>query len=75
MQVEAHAHSVLARWGTHFSQLLNIHEANDVRQTEVHKAQPLVSEPSAFKVEKTIENLKIHTSPSIDQVPFKHKIT
>ena len=69
------SHSVLVRWGTHFSQLLNIHEASNVRQTEVHKAQPLVPEPSAFKVEMTIENLKRHTSPSIDQVPFKHKIT
>jgi hypothetical protein len=69
------SHSVLARWGNHFSQLLNVHEANDVRQTEVHKVRPLVPEPSAFKVEMTIENLKRHTSPGIDQIPFKYKIT
>jgi hypothetical protein len=68
------SHSVLARWGNHFSQLLNVHEAN-VRQTEVHKAQPLAPEPSAFKGEMTIENIKRHTSPSTDQVPFKYKIT
>jgi hypothetical protein len=64
-----------ARWGNHFSQLLNVHEANDVRQAEVHKAQPLVPEPNAFKVEMTIENLKRHTSTSTDHVPLKYKIT
>jgi hypothetical protein len=69
------SHSVLARWRNHFSQLLNVYGVNDVRPTKVHKAQPLVPEPSAFKVEMTIENVKRHTSPSIDQVPFKYKIT
>jgi hypothetical protein len=28
----ADPHSVLARWGNHFSQLLNVHGVNDVRQ-------------------------------------------
>jgi hypothetical protein len=69
------SHNVLARWGNHFTQLLNVHEANDVRQTEVHKAQPLVPELSTFNFEMTIEKLKRHTSLSIDQVPFKYKIT
>jgi hypothetical protein len=27
----AHSHSILAKWRKHFSQLLNIHEVNDVR--------------------------------------------
>jgi hypothetical protein len=27
----ADPHSVLARWGNHFSQLLNVHGVNDVR--------------------------------------------
>jgi len=30
------SHSILARWRDHFSQLLNVHGVNDVRQTEVH---------------------------------------
>jgi hypothetical protein len=34
----------------HFSQLLNEHEIFDVRQTEVHKAEPLVPETGAFEV-------------------------
>jgi hypothetical protein len=65
----ADSHSILARWRTHFSQLLNIHGVNDVRQTEVHMAEPLVPEPSAFEVEMAIEKLKRHTSPGIDQIP------
>jgi len=31
----ADSHSILARWRNHFSQLLNIHGVNDVRQTEI----------------------------------------
>jgi hypothetical protein len=48
---------------------LNIHGINDVRQTEVHTAEPLVPEPSAFEVEMAIEKLKRHKSPGIDQIP------
>jgi hypothetical protein len=50
--------SILARRRNHFSQLLNIHGVNDVRQTEVHTAEPLVPEPSAFQVQMAIEKLK-----------------
>jgi hypothetical protein len=50
----ADSHSILARWRNHFSQLLNIHEVNYVRQTEVHTAEPLEPEPSAFEVEMAI---------------------
>jgi len=49
------SHSILARWRNHFSQLLNIHGINDVRQTEIHTAEPLVPELSAFEVKKAIE--------------------
>jgi hypothetical protein len=48
---------------------LNIHGVNDVRQTEVHKAEPLVPEPSAFEFEMAIEKLKRHKSVGIDQIP------
>jgi hypothetical protein len=48
---------------------LNIHGVNDVTQTEVHTAEPLVPEPSAFEVEMAIEMLKRHKSPGIDQIP------
>jgi hypothetical protein len=46
----ADPHSILAKWRNYFSQLLNVHGVNDVRQTEVNTAEPLVSEPSAFEV-------------------------
>jgi hypothetical protein len=37
-------HSILVRWRNHFSQLLNVHVVNDVRQTLIHTAEPLVPE-------------------------------
>jgi hypothetical protein len=42
---------------------------NDVRQTEIHTAEPLVPEPSAFEFELAIGKLKSHKSPVIDQTP------
>jgi len=56
----ADSRSILASWRSHFSQLLNIHGVNDVRQTELHTAEPLVPELSAFEVELAIEKLKSH---------------
>ena len=59
----------MARCKKYFSQLLNVHGVNDVRQAEIHTAEPLVPEPSAFEVELAIEKLKSHKSPGIDQIP------
>ena len=56
-------------WKNCFSQLLNVHGAKDVRQEEIHPAEPLVPELSAFEVELAIEKLKNHKSPGIVQVP------
>ena len=55
----------MARWRSHFSQLLNMHEVNDGRKTDIHIAEPLVPEPSAFVVELAIEKLKSHKSPGL----------
>jgi hypothetical protein len=57
----------LARKRNYFSQLLNVHQVNDVRQTEIHTTEPLVPEPSAFEVDMAIEKLKSHKSLGIDQ--------
>jgi hypothetical protein len=54
----ADSHSILARWRNHFFQLLNVHGVNDVRQTEVHTAEPLVPEPSDCEVERAIEKFQ-----------------
>jgi hypothetical protein len=47
--------SIVARWRNYFSQFLNVNGVN-VRQTEIHTAELLVPEPSAFEVEMSIEN-------------------
>ena len=36
------SHKILARWRNQFSQLLKVHWTNDVRQTEIHRAEPQV---------------------------------
>jgi hypothetical protein len=38
---------------------MTAHGVNDVKQTEIHTAGPLVSDLSAFKVKVAIEKLKI----------------
>jgi hypothetical protein len=53
------SHSILDTWRNHFSQLLNIHGVNDVRQTEIHTAEPLVPESSAFDFGMAFEKLKV----------------
>jgi len=55
----------MTRWRNYFSQLLNVHGPKDVRQEEIHTAEPLVPKPSAFEVELAIEKLKSHKSPGI----------
>ena len=65
----ADSHSILARWGNYFSQLLNVRVVNEIGQAETHTAEPLVPEPSIFEVELATEKLKNHKSPDIDQIP------
>ena len=61
--------SIFAGWRNHFTQLLNVHGLNEVRHAEIHTAEPLVPEPSAFEVELAVEKLKSKKSPCIDQIP------
>ena len=63
------SHSIVARWRNHFSQLFNVHGVSNVRQTEIHTAEPLVPELSAFEVEMAIEKKKRHKSQCINQIP------
>jgi hypothetical protein len=48
---------------------LTVHEVNDVRQTEMHTTEPLVSGLSAFEIELAIEKLKSYKTPGVDQIP------
>ena len=68
-ELVADPHSIMARWRNYFSQLLNVHEDNDVRQAQMHTVEPLVPEPSAFEVELAVGKLKNYKSPGIDQIP------
>ena len=65
----ADSHSILVRCRNYFSQILNVHGVNDVRQTEIHTVEPPVPEPSASEVKLAIEKLKNHKSPGTDQIP------
>jgi hypothetical protein len=47
----ADSHNILARWRNYFFQLLNVHGVKDIRQIELHTAEPLVPRPSASEVE------------------------
>jgi hypothetical protein len=48
---------------------LNVHRASDVRQIEIHTAEPLVPDPSPFEVQIIIATLKRFKSPGSDQIP------
>jgi hypothetical protein len=51
-----------------FSQLFNVHNVSDVRQMEVHMAEPLVPGPSHLEVEIAIVKLEKYKSPGSDQI-------
>jgi hypothetical protein len=65
----ADSHNVLNRWKKRFSQLLNVHNISDVRQIEIHTAEPLVPGLSLLEVEIAIAKLKNYKSPGSDQIP------
>jgi hypothetical protein len=48
------SHNILNRWKNYFSQLLNVHNVSEVRQIEVHTAEPLVPGPSRLEAETAI---------------------
>jgi hypothetical protein len=65
----ADSHNILNRRRNYFSQLLNVHNVSDVRQIEVHTAEPLLPCLSRLEVEIAITKLKKHKSPGNDQIP------
>jgi hypothetical protein len=48
--------------------VLNVHEDHDVRQMDIHMAEPLLPEPRLVKVEIAIGKLKSYKSPGTDQI-------
>jgi hypothetical protein len=62
------SHNILNRWKNYFSQLLNVHNVSDVRQIEVHMAEPLVPGPSRLEDEVAMAKLKKYKSRGSDQI-------
>jgi hypothetical protein len=60
--------SVLNRWKHFFNRVLNVHGVHDVKQMDIHMAEPLVPEPSLVEVEIAIGNLKSYKSLGTDQI-------
>jgi hypothetical protein len=50
----ADSHNILNRWRNYFAELLNVHNGSDVRQIDVHIAEPLVPGPSRLEFEIAI---------------------
>jgi hypothetical protein len=46
-----------------------VHNVSNVRQIEVHTAEPSVPGPSRFEVKIAIPKLKKYKSPGSDQIP------
>jgi hypothetical protein len=67
----AHPQNVLNRWKNFFNQVLNVHGVCDVRQMDIHTAEPLVPEPSLVEVEIAIGKLNSYKSPGTDNIPSK----
>jgi hypothetical protein len=64
----ADLHNILNRRKNYFSRLLNVHNISDVRQIEVHTAEPLVPGSSCLEAEIAIAKLKKYKSPGSDQI-------
>jgi hypothetical protein len=45
-----------------------VHRVSDVRQIEIHTAEPLVPDPSPFEVEIAIEKLERYELPGSEQI-------
>jgi hypothetical protein len=63
--------SVLNRLKNFFNQVLNVHGVHNVRQKDIHMAEPLVPEPSLAEVKIAIGKLKSYKFPGTDQIPAK----
>jgi hypothetical protein len=61
--------SVWNRWKIFFNQVINMYGIHDVRQMDIHTAEPLVPEPSLVVLEIATGKLKRCKSPGTDQIP------
>jgi hypothetical protein len=54
----ADSNTTVNRWKRYFSQLLNVNNVSEIRQIEIHSAEPLVPGLSHLEVETSIAKLK-----------------
>jgi hypothetical protein len=68
--LHAYSHKILSKWKNYSSQLLNVLDVSDVKQIEVHIAEPLVPGPSHLEAEIEIDiaELRKYKSPGSDKV-------
>jgi hypothetical protein len=52
----ADSHNILKRWKNYLFQLLNVHNVSDVRQIEVHTAEPFVPGPSRLGLKMILQS-------------------
>jgi hypothetical protein len=67
----ADSHIVLNRWKNSSNHVLNVHGVHDVRQMDIHAAEPLMSEPSLVEVEIAIGKLKSCKYPGTNNIRAK----
>jgi len=67
--VLADSHNTLNRWKNYFCQPLELRGINDVRQVEMHTAEPFVPERSPSEVEIITKSLKRQKSTGTYQIP------
>jgi hypothetical protein len=63
--------NVLNRWKNSSNQVLNVYGVHEVRQMDIHMAEPLVAEPSLVKAEIALRSLKRYKSLSTDKILFE----
>jgi hypothetical protein len=54
----AESHSILNRWKTYFSKLLNVHRVSEIRQIEKQTAEPLVPDLVLLRLKLLLQNSK-----------------
>jgi hypothetical protein len=64
----ADSYSILNMWKNYSPRLLNVHNVSDVKQIEVHTAEPLIPGHSPV-VEIAIAKFKKYKLPDTDQIP------
>jgi hypothetical protein len=73
--LHADSHDILNSWKNYFSQLFNVHSVSDVRQTEIHIAAILVSDPSPLGLKLLLQRKSINRQVvmKLRQNCFRHE--